>query len=52
MSSAIECVYREFKENCQIEHVLINKFVGPKEFKISIQCVKKNGCPPRKKKTI
>ena len=41
MSSSIECVYEEFKEKCNIEHALINKFAGPKEFKISIQCIKK-----------
>ena len=35
MSSAIECVFQEFKDQCNIEHALINKFVGPKEFKIS-----------------
>ena len=39
MSSAIECVFREFKDECQIENALVNKFVGSKEFKISVQCI-------------
>ena len=39
MSSAIECVFREFKGECLIENALISKFVGPKEFKISVQCL-------------
>lgn len=43
VSSSIECVYEEFKEKWNIEHALINKFAVPKEFKISIQCIKKHG---------
>ena len=39
MSSAIECVFREFKDECRIENALVNKFVGPKEFKISVQYI-------------
>ena len=39
MSSTIECVFRELKDQCLIENALINKFVGPKEFKISVQCL-------------
>ena len=39
MSSAIECVFREFKEQCRIKNALVNKFIGPKEFKISVQCI-------------
>ena len=39
MSSAIECVFREFKDECRIENALVNKFVGPKEFKISVRCI-------------
>ena len=39
MSSAIECVFREFKEQCRIKNALFNKFIGPKEFKISVQCI-------------
>ena len=42
MSSAIECVYREFKEKCNIKNASISKFTGPKEFKISAQCIKEN----------
>ena len=42
MSLAIECIFREFKEQCRIENALINKFIGPKKFKISIQCIEKN----------
>ena len=39
MLSAIECVFREFKDECRIENALVNKFVGPKELKISVQCI-------------
>ena len=39
MSSAIECVFREFKDECRIENALVNKFVEPKELKISVQCI-------------
>ena len=42
MLSAIECVSEEFKEKCKIKNVLINKFTGPKESKISVQCLEKN----------
>ena len=42
MLSAMECVYQEFKEKYKITNALINKFTGPKEFKISIQCIEKN----------
>ena len=38
MSSAIECVFREFKEKCQIKNALVNKFIGPK----SVQCIEEN----------
>ena len=38
MSSAIECVFREFKEKCQIKNALVNKFIGPK----SVQCIEQN----------
>ena len=39
MLSAIECIFREFKDQCRTQHALINKFVGQKEFKISVQCL-------------
>ena len=42
MLSAMECVYQEFKEKYKITNALINKFTGPKEFKISIQRIEKN----------
>ena len=42
MSSAIECVFREFKEQCQIKNALLNKFIEPKEFKIFVQCIEQN----------
>ena len=42
MSSAIECVFREFKEQCRIKNALVNKFIGPKEFKISVQCIEQD----------
>ena len=41
MLSAIECVFRKFKDECLIKNVLLNKFVGPKEFKISVQCLER-----------
>ena len=40
--SAIECVFKEYKENCKIKGAMINDFCGPKEFKISIQCLGQN----------
>ena len=50
MSSAIECVCREFKEICNIEHAIIYKFTTPKEFKISIQCEEKNDVNEQRRK--
>ena len=38
MSSAIECVFREFKEKCQIKIALVNKFIGQKP----VQCIEQN----------
>ena len=40
--SAIECVFKEYKENCKIKGAIINNFCGPKEFKIFIQCLEQN----------
>ena len=40
--SEIECVFKEYKENCKIKGAIINNFRRPKEFKISIQCLEQN----------
>ena len=42
MSTAIDCVYRDFKEKYKIEGALIDKFESIKEFKISIKCDAQN----------
>ena len=42
--SAMESVFTEFEENLRIEGSLILKIVLPKEFRILIQCSKKNMC--------
>lgn len=42
MNGTIDCIYKDFRNNCKIEGAIIYKLVSMSEFKISIQCNSQN----------